>query len=457
MSDEATKRLGRAMKAQYSGRAREAQVRRVNGNSGHADDIAAEARAKAVQAFAASAGTETVKIIRAPRPGDLLISQITSTDDPPPRQWAYGRFLIFGAAAVLGAVDGGGKGSIAVVMMLAMISGRPLLGEKVWRTGPVLIVSYEDSRDEWHRRIAAACIHHGIKLADVLPHIHFVFKLGGKISFAVKQGDKLMSPHGSDVAEMVIHHKAVLLVIDPLNHCHDLQDGNNNVMMAYVASEIARIAEATGAAVLVLHHLRKGSSGSADDLMGATSLRATFRSTLVLSRMTPQEGNALSIRPADAWRYLRVNGSKENYSPAPDQATWFKLESVQLANASPDYPDGDSVGAATRWTPPPLFQDVAYVALEAIFEAVRLGPTPGEFYTPSRIGNSPRWLGNVILQHTGKSKAEAQSIIQIWIDAGVLIEGQYDSVKTKNLANVTLCETKAITILQPNRPADPPD
>ena len=74
----------------------------------------------------------------------------------PPRPWAYGHFLLFGSAAVIGALDGGGKGAIAVVMALAMITGKALLDETVWKPGPVAIVTYEDDATEWHRRIAAA-------------------------------------------------------------------------------------------------------------------------------------------------------------------------------------------------------------------------------------------------------------------------------------------------------------
>ena len=69
-----------------------------------------------------------------------------------------------------------------------------------------------------------------------------------------------------------------MLIVDPFNHAHALEDGNNNVMVAKVAAEMARIGYETECAVLVLHHLRKGSNGNPDDLMGATSLRATFRS-----------------------------------------------------------------------------------------------------------------------------------------------------------------------------------
>jgi RecA-family ATPase len=74
----------------------------------------------------------------------------------PPRPWAYGHFLLFGQAAVIGAVDGCGKGAQAVAIALAMITGRELLGERVWRTGPVAIITDEDDEMEWRRRIAAA-------------------------------------------------------------------------------------------------------------------------------------------------------------------------------------------------------------------------------------------------------------------------------------------------------------
>jgi RecA-family ATPase len=89
------------------------------------------------------------------------------------------RFLLFGSAAVIGAVDGAGKGTIAVTMILAMITGRPLLGERVWRSGPVAIVSYEDDEDEWHRRIAAACTLHDLNYEKVIDKIHFLRCPGG--------------------------------------------------------------------------------------------------------------------------------------------------------------------------------------------------------------------------------------------------------------------------------------
>ena len=132
-------------------------------------------------------------------------------------------------------------------------------------------------------------------------------------------------------------------LVDPLNHAHSLDDGNSNVAIAKVALEITRVATDAGVAALILHHLRKGSNGEADDLMGATSLRATFRSCRILARMDKKEAESFGVAINEVWRYSRISGSKENYAPPPELSTWYKLESVQLGNGAGLYLDGDSL------------------------------------------------------------------------------------------------------------------
>jgi RecA-family ATPase len=186
---------------------------------------------------------------------------------------------------------------IAVTMALAMITGKPLLGEPVWRTGSVVIVTYEDDVLEWHRRFAAACIHHALDYRHLLTNIHFLHKPKGKVTFGV-QMDGVFA---SDAAEIIAHLKGVNaapLIVDPFNHAHDLDDGNINVAIARVAGEMTRIAHEGQAAVLVLHHLRKGATGNPDDLMDATSLSATFRTRRILVRMTETGVGSMNIEDA---------------------------------------------------------------------------------------------------------------------------------------------------------------
>ena len=182
----------------------------------------------------------------------------------PPRQWGLGRFLLFGSAAVIGATDGVGKGAIAIAMMLSVITGKPLLGEKVWRTGHVSIISYEDDETNGNAGVAA-CIHYGLDQSEILPQIHFIYQPdGGRVKFADMENGRIIFPDSDSIVDSIKADGSVMLLIDPFNHAHDTSDGNNNAMIAKVAGEMFRIAKETGAALLLLHHLRKGSKGDAE-------------------------------------------------------------------------------------------------------------------------------------------------------------------------------------------------
>jgi hypothetical protein len=366
----------------------------------------------------------------------------------PPRPWAYGRFLMFGSPAVIGAVDGGGKGAIAVVTALAMITGQPLLGEHVWRTGPVVIVSYEDDEAEWHRRIAAACIHYELDFETVLPSFLFVRKLGDRLSFGTLDEGTVVFPDSDDIIGLLTVMGAALLIIDPFNHAHKLDDGNNNVMVAKVAGEISRIAYESGAAVLALHHLRKGNTGSPDDLMGATSLRATFRSCRILARMSPEVAEKMKI--PDPWCYTRIAGSKENYAPPPEKTTWFKLISVLLGNGTNEYPDGDDVAVATTWQARPMFEGMDADTLAAVFARLR-----EVVHSPNKQSRNTPWAGKALTEIGGRSEIEAAKIIVAWIENGVLIKGKHSDPKSRNnVEKVTVDLTKAADIVAEIRVPD---
>jgi hypothetical protein len=383
---------------------------------------------------------------------DLRCSCLTpiGASNIPPRQWAYGRFLLFGSAGVIGAVDGAGKGAIAVVKAIAMITGKPLLGERVWRTGPVAIISYEDDIEEWHRRLAAACIHFEVDYEYVLANIHFIHRPGGRIVFAerIVTGRTTLFPDGDEIIGHLRRLGAVLLVVDPFNNAHTLDDGNNNVMIARVAEEISRIAREAHVAVLLLHHLRKGSTGSLDDLMGATSLRANFRSCRILARMTADEASALNLNTNEAWRHLRIAGTKANYAPPPDKATWFRLASVALGNPADIYQDGDEVGVATPWQAPAAFDGIDLPTLARIFDRLRGEPEPGWFYSEHPRAKFP--ARSVIVEEAGKSPEQASAVLKTWAKNGVFTTCGYRTPTGNDGSRIALNEAKVVEILTHN-------
>ena len=366
---------------------------------------------------------------------------LTPICEIPPRPWAYGHFLLFGSAGVIGALDGGGKGAIAVVMALAMITGQALLGETVWRPGPVAIVTYEDDVTEWHRRIAAACLHYDLDYETVLGNIRFIYRTGGRITFGRHGEHEVEFPDSAGIIKQLSDLGAVLLIVDPFNHAHALEDGNSNTLIARVAGEMTRIAHETNCALLVLHHLRKGANGTPDDLMGATSLRATFRSCRILARMTSELAKDMNIE--DPWRHIRIAGSKENYAPPPEHGTWYRLVSVPLDNATGIYPDGDSVAVATPWTPRRAFEGMDAAILTAVFDKLRSG-----IYSPAKQVRKRPWAGKVLTEIGRRSDRDAGKIIAAWIESGVLVKGtQYDPDSKNEVSIITVDDAKVTNFL----------
>jgi hypothetical protein len=367
--------------------------------------------------------------------------------DIPPRPWAYGKFLVFGTAAAIGAIDGGGKGAIAVVIALSMITGRGLLGDRVWRTGPVAIITYEDDEMEWRRRIAAACLHYGIDYDSIIGSFHFISRPNDRVCFAANGDRGVVFADGEAIILYLKAIDAVLLIVDPFNHAHALLDGNNNVLIAKVGSEITRVAQQSLAAVLVLHHLRKGATGDPDDFMGALALRATFRSVRILARMLAEQGEKLKIPRKQVWRYSRITGSKENYAPPPEFTTWYKLESVDLSNARGIYADGDNIAVATMWTPPSAFEGLKTSVIAEIFEALRIPPGEGLRYSPDP--RSTEWAGGVIMKIAGKTFDEASSVLRTWLNNEVLSEDKYQHPEKRRVRScITLNEAKVAEILE---------
>jgi hypothetical protein len=383
--------------------------------------------------------------------GEPLICQplaLSAISAIPPRPWAYGKFLLFGSVSALGAVDGGGKGAHATVIGLSMITGRALLGERVWRKGPVAIIAYEDDETEWRRRIAAACIHYGIDYESVIGGFHFITRLGSRVCIAAHSSNgNVKFPDGDAITKRLKEIGAVLLIIDPLNHAHALEDGNNNVLMAKVADEIARIAQQSNVAALVLHHLRKGAGGTPDDLMGAVSLRATCRCVRILARITADQAGKLELPPHQAWRYSRITGSKENYAPPPEFVTSYRLVSVALGNGDDLYAEGDNVQVADRWSPPDTFEGISLNQIEKIFAALRDPPSPGLRYSPDQRSNE--WVGLLIASITGKTHAEIRPIVRKWIKNEVLLKETCKKPNRHDGNCVSLNEAKAAEILGP--------
>jgi hypothetical protein len=168
--------------------------------------------------------------------------------------------------------------------------------------------------------------------------------------------------------------------------------------------------------------------------------------------MTQAEAEIFGVNDKDRTRLVRVDDAKINLSPHDPTAMWFRLVGVPLGNTAvnPRYPNGDVVQTVERWYPPDAFDkdDFPKTQIAEIFDALRVGPEPGEFFLADIRANGD-WAGWPVCKIANKEKGQARRIVDAWIKSGTLVESEYCSPKRKQQirSRVTLNEVKAHEIL----------
>lgn len=146
---------------------------------------------------------------------------------------------------------------------------------------------------------------------------------------------------------------ARLIVLDTLSRIHCL-DENSNGDMANLVATLEYVAASTGASVLYLHHVSKGSAreGQTDQQQaarGASALIDNARWCGFVAKMTEEEAKSLTDRAYDRQPigndrrgfFVRFGVSKQNYDATPHDR-WYQrrdggvLLPVELLDAKQD-------------------------------------------------------------------------------------------------------------------------
>lgn len=146
---------------------------------------------------------------------------------------------------------------------------------------------------------------------------------------------------------------ARLIVLDTLSRIHSL-DENSNGDMARLVATLEHVAASTGASVLYLHHVSKGSAreGQTDQQQaarGASALIDNARWCGFVAKMTEKEAEGLTDRAFDRRSigterrrfFVRFGVSKQNYATAQVDR-WYMQQSggvllpVELLDAKED-------------------------------------------------------------------------------------------------------------------------
>ena len=180
----------------------------------------------------------------------------------PRRQWLYGRHLIRRFLSSTIAPGGYGKSSLIVTEALAMVTGQALLGDETAGRLRVWQINLEDPEDELRRRFAAAAIHYELGAEDIADRLFL--NSGRKLNIVIasesRDGIIIAVPIIEAIKAEIIDKAIDVLQIDPFVACHSVSE-NDNTKIAAVARQWADIAEATGCAIELVHHARKGGAG----------------------------------------------------------------------------------------------------------------------------------------------------------------------------------------------------
>ncbi len=312
-----------------------------------------------------------------------------------PRQFLYGRHYLRGFLSVTVAPGGVGKSSLGMVEAAAMATGRDLLGIGGVKPRRVWLINGEDPRDELDRRLESIVRHYGLA-ADELAGLNMDSGRDFRFVLARDQFGRLeRNQIGIDFVVARIKELAIDVVIfDPLVAFHEVGE-NDNRAIEMVAQALNEIAERAGVAVEVVHHSRKlgGGETTTEDARGASALIAKARTSRVLNRMTKTEAEGWGLSMARS--FFRVDsGDKVNVAPPAERATWYRLEGVDLDNATEEDP-ADNVAVVTRWTPPIYERETDPETIDAIKTAVR------EHGNCRESVSAADWVGRVIAEVLG--------------------------------------------------------
>jgi hypothetical protein len=358
-----------------------------------------------------------------------------------PRRWIYAHHYLRSFVSVLASAGGIGKTSLQIVEALAIVTGRPLLGEEVKERTNVWIVNLEDPLEEIQRRVLAAMRHYGIKPAEVEGRLFvnagrdFSLKFGIQTREGVLPNTKLVEYLCAKIPEKQIG----CVFIDPFVGAHNINENDNMAVNAIVA-EIRRVADETKCAIGLVHHIRKGNGedASIDSVRGAGSLIGAARAARVVNRMSADDAAKLGIDETEARSIMRVDDGKANLAPPAAAAVYRKMEGVKIDN-------GEWIGVCVPYTLPDAFDGVSGKDAKAVQRLVADAHSSGEPFRES--SQSPEWIGVAVADLLGidmtdkKGKAKVSTMVKTWIKSNVLAtEKIFDQKRGREISVVIVGE-----------------
>lgn len=248
--------------------------------------------------------------------------------NPPTLRWLLDDFLPAGIVGIVVAPGGTGKSWFFIQMASSVVTGLPLAGQwKVGLTGSVILLSAEDGEEQLHRRFERL-----LNQPVFTTNSDLISQLRERLIVVPRVGeDNLLTatdPHTREVGMTLLVdrlivtaqqiHDLALIIIDPASRFRGGDENSAEDTTRFVQA-LERLAQTTGATVLVAHHSNKGAFNSTEQNQsasrGSSALTDGVRWQLNLMTFSEKEARRFGIPPEQRNFYVTAALTKSNYSP----------------------------------------------------------------------------------------------------------------------------------------------
>lgn len=258
---------------------------------------------------------------------------------PPQRRYLVRDVLPLNIVAVQAAAGGTGKSFGVLQLAVSVATGTSWLGLDMGEPGSTLIVSAEDDRDEVHRRLTTIIDNYWPVGLEDSSRRSALEAIGARVFVVDRVGEDNRLTAYADrelirtrMAERIIATAEAmpeppsLIVLDPLSRFdggkpNEADDGTRLIECAEA------IRKATGATVLLPHHVNKASIRDADAgqeaIRGTTGIVDGARWVSLMATLRRDDAKKYDVHPDDAARYVLFKVVKGNYGP-PLDAIWLQ-------------------------------------------------------------------------------------------------------------------------------------
>jgi hypothetical protein len=348
---------------------------------------------------------------------------------PPVERFLLGRMVPLAKSSVLFGPTGAGKSAWLAQLVFA-VAGRAssLHGLAVGTHGPVLVVSAEDSFDDWQRK--AGAVHYGTDLdvESAIEDVHVRDLTDGEARLSevvtVRDDDatRRVSRATAMQDEVIAQARSVGAVLVVVETASRLVEDEDNASFSGLQSALGRIARKTGAAVIVTHHATKAASkdndSSIENARGGGSFVYNARNALTLFPAEPDVARPYADRFAPPDLFVLSHGKATSSTKREDSIVLARVGTAHGAVFRlPDEIESSPERAGEMTARRERARTAEVELLRRLYALV-------ESLLPTRPSISPSYLYDERHGDLGIPKRRARALVEAAITEGILKVGK---------------------------------